>query len=264
MVFHDGDCYYYTGMSSVGDDNGTVGFIMVNTRDKSAKMYRMVGATEEAAMRSAEGKVQNMGYIATTPIPLNVSGVPTYFCTLKDNEGLVKQYAMLKIKDYSVVASDQSIMATKRAFINAVNSSGAAVDFGEDVYGYTVEGKISRINANIESGETYYYLILDDDTTKLFLVSYMVSEELPITREGDKVKISYMDEANGAINVVAFDNLEFTQEISEAQERLNKEQKNLIQSDDNHVIEVDPKKNEEIWENMSDEEKAELLKELPK
>ena len=40
-VYNEGDCFYYTGMSSVGKDNGTVGFIMVNTRDKSVVMYRM-------------------------------------------------------------------------------------------------------------------------------------------------------------------------------------------------------------------------------
>lgn len=258
-VYNEGDCYYYTGMSSVGKDNGTVGFVMVNTRDKSVKMYRMVGATEEAAMRSAEGKVQNMGYTATTPIPLLVSGIPTYFCTLKDNEGLVKQYAMLKIEDYSIVASDTTIMATKRAFINAVNNSGASVDFGNEAYGYTVEGKISRINSNIESGETYYYMVLDDDATKLFLASYTVSEELPITREGDRVKISYVDEANGTINIGSFDNLEFTQKISEGQQKLNEERQNLMDSQDNQIINVNPEANQAEWDSLSDEERAKLL-----
>lgn len=263
-VYNEGDCYYYTGMSSVGKDNGTVGFVMVNTRDKSVKMYRMVGATEEAAMRSAEGKVQNMGYTATTPIPLLVSGIPTYFCTLKDNEGLVKQYAMLKIEDYSIVASDTTIMATKRAFINAVNNSGASVDFGNEAYGYTVEGKISRINSNIESGETYYYMVLDDDSTKLFLASYTVSEELPITREGDRVKISYVDEANGTINIGSFDNLEFTQKISEGQQKLNEERQNLMDSQDNQIINVNPEANQAEWDSLSDEERAKLLEGIEK
>ncbi len=263
-VYNEGDCYYYTGMSSVGKDNGTVGFVMVNTRDKSVKMYRMVGATEEAAMRSAEGKVQNMGYTATTPIPLLVSGIPTYFCTLKDNEGLVKQYAMLKIEDYSIVASDTTIMATKRAFINDVNNSGASVDFGNEAYGYTVEGKISRINSNIESGETYYYMVLDDDATKLFLASYTVSEELPITREGDRVKISYVDEANGTINIGSFDNLEFTQKISEGQQKLNEERQNLMDSQDNQIINVNPEANQAEWDSLSDEERAKLLEGIEK
>lgn len=263
-VYNDGECYYYTGMSSVGEDDGTVGFIMVNTRDKSTKMYRMVGATEEAAMRSAEGKVQNMGYKATTPIPLNVSGIPTYFCTLKDDEGLVKEYAMLKIEDYSIVSSGSTIMETKRAFINAVNNSGTSVDFGDEAYGYTLKGTVTRIGSNLESGDTYYYMIIDDDPNRLFLASYMISEELPITREGDVVEISYVDESNGTINIVAFDNIAFAQELSPEQEKLNEESKNLINDPENGIIEVNPEVNEDVWDNLTDEEKAKLLNGLQK
>lgn len=266
-VYNDGDCYYYTGMSSVGKDNGTVGFIMVDTRDKSVKFYKMAGATEEAAMKSAEGKVQNMGYSATEPIPLNVSGIPTYFCTLKDNEGLVKQYSLLNIEDYSIVAVGDSIAETERSYINAMNNVGVKVDFGDgEVYGYTKEGIVSRIGSNIENGETYYYFILDNDTTKLYLASYTVSEELPITREGDRVNISYLDESNGSINVASFDNLDFYQTISDKQEEYDKEkeEKNLVNNPNNNIINVEPKKDQAIWDSLTDEEKAKLLENLEK
>lgn len=265
-VYNDNDCYYYTGLSSAGNDEGTVGFIMVNTRDKSSKLYRMVGATEAAAMRSAEGIVSDMGYSATTPIPLNISGIPSYFCTLKDAEGLVKKYAMLKIEDYSIVASGSTIMETKRSFINAVNNSGASIDFGNEAYGYTLTGIVTRIGSNIEGGNTYYYMILDDDETRLFLASYMISEELPITREGDKVEVSYVDEANGTINIVSFNNIAFSQKISSSQEDLNKEQENnnLINNPEHGIIQVNPEENEKAWNNLTDEEKAKLLEGLEK
>ena len=265
-VYNEGKCYYYTGMSSSGADEGTVGFVLVNTRDKSVIYYKMAGATEAAAMRSAEGKVQDMGYIATEPIPLNISGVPAYFCTLKDSEGLIKAYAMLKIEDYSIVATGNSIMEAKRAFLNAVNMSGAGVDFGkgDNVFGYTIKGIITRIGFNIESGETYYYMILNDDESKLYLASYTVSEELPISREGDEVEIAYTDEANGTINIVSFDNVKFSQKISQKQEELNKKQEaeNLIQSEDTTITEVAPEKQQKKWEDLSDEEKAKLLEKL--
>jgi len=254
-------------MSSVGKDNGTVGFIMVNTRDKSVKFYKMAGATEDAAMKSAEGKVQNMGYSATEPIPLNISGIPTYFCTLKDNEGLVKQYSLLNIEDYSIVAVGDSIAETERSYINAMNNVGVKVDFGDgEVYGYTKEGIVSRIGSNIENGETYYYFILDNDTTKLYLASYTVSEELPITREGDRVNISYLDESNGSINVASFDNLDFSQTISDKQEEYDKEkeEKNLVNNPNNNIINVEPKKDQAIWDSLTDEEKAKLLENLEK
>ena len=208
-VYNDGNCYYYTGLSSSGSDNSTVGFIMVNARSKSSKLYRMVGATEAAAMSSAEGKLQDMEYLSTTPIPLNISGVPTYFSTLKDVEGLIKAYAMVNIEDYSIVATGSSILEARRAYINAVNNAGKNIDFSGKNSGSTeLTGVISRIGSNNESGNTYYYLILNNDMSKLYLASYSISEELPISIVGDRVTVSYTDDSGTSINLVQFDNLD--------------------------------------------------------
>ena len=207
-VYNEGSCYYYTGLSSVGRDNGTIGFILVNTRTKESKLYRMVGATEEAAMSSAEGKVQNMGYKATTPIPLNVSGIATYFCTLKDSEGLVKSYALLSIEDYSIVETGSTVSEAKRAYINAINNSGKSVDFDSNLGDFSITGTISRIGSNIENGSTYYYMIINNDMSKLFIASYTISDELPVTSVGDQVTVTYVDEsATGSINLNSFDNI---------------------------------------------------------
>lgn len=262
-VYNDGDCYYYTGMSSVGKDEGTVGFVMVNTRDKSVTYYQMVGATESAAMESAKGIVQEKKYSATTPIPLNVSAIPTYFLTLKDKEGLIKSYAMINIEHYEVYGIGSTIMEAKRSYINSINTNGNNTAFSSDeAYGYTVKGKISRISANSESGNTFYYMILDDDRTKLYMASYTISEELPITREGDTVEISYIDESNGSINVVTFDNVDFSQEVSNDQAKKDEDKKTIIKDSDNKVIEVDPDEIEEKMNSLTPEEKAKLLKDF--
>lgn len=256
-VYNNGDCYYYTGMSSVGADQGTVGFVMVNSRDKSAIMYEMSGATEEAAMKSAEGEVTDMGYKATTPIPLNVSGIPTYFCTLKDpNEGLVKAYALINISNYDIANVADSIMEVKRAYINNVNTSNNTQALsGDETFGYSLEGIVTRLGSNIENGNTYYYMILNNNSNQIFLASYLLSEELPVTREGDKVKVSYVDEkATGAINIVEFDNMNFN---------LNESEKsNIIEMKENNITNVDPKVNQKVWENLTDEEKSKLLENL--
>ena len=89
-VYVDGDCYYFTGMTSVGSDNSCVGFIMVNTRNKKAYMSYMSGATENAAMNSAKDLVSDFGHKATEPLPLKVNGIPTYVMAMKDTKGLIK------------------------------------------------------------------------------------------------------------------------------------------------------------------------------
>ena len=104
MVYgEDNNAYWYTGLTSVGSDESTVGFALINTRTKKAVWYKQSGATENAAQNSAKGKVQEKGFSASSPIPYNINNIPTYVMTLKDNGGLVKMYAMVAIEDYTIV-----------------------------------------------------------------------------------------------------------------------------------------------------------------
>ena len=86
--------WVYTGITSVGQDNSNVGFVLMNQRTMETRYYEVSGAEEYSAMDSAKGRVQNLGYKATFPLLINVSGQPTYFMALKDDAGLVKCYAM--------------------------------------------------------------------------------------------------------------------------------------------------------------------------
>lgn len=258
-VYNNDDCYYYTGLTSYGSDNGTVGFLMINSRTKQVTRYSMAGATQEAAQSSAEGKVQNMRYTSSKAIPLNISSIPTYFMTLKDDEGLVKQYAFVNIEDYSIVGVGNSISDAKRNYISEITSVGNKSAISSEAYLYDLTGKVTRISSNVENGDTYYYLVIDGDNSKLFMASYDVSEELPITREGDKVSVSYIDDSNGVIDISKFDNLDFTQKISDDQ--IKKDGLN-DSNPTNDITKVDPKKNEDTWEKLTDEEKAKLFKNI--
>ena len=263
-VYNNGECYYYTGMTSVGNDDATTGFLMVNTRTKEAKFFQMAGATEESAQASAEGKIQEKGYNATLPVPINVQGIPTYFMTLKDKSGLIKAYAMVNIENYSIVATGESIDQVQQAYIDAMLANGNdAVIGSEEAYSYSVEGTVTRISANISGGNTVYYMIINGDTTKLYVAASKLSSELPITREGDNVKISYIDDSNGTVNVSKFDNLDFTQEKSEEQQQKDEQsaEEGVSEDDTNKIYEVDPEKSEKEWDSLTDEEKAKLLEE---
>ena len=263
-VYNNGECYYYTGMTSVGNDDATTGFLMVNTRTKEAKFFQMVGATEESAQASAEGKIQEKGYNATLPVPINVQGIPTYFMTLKDKSGLIKAYAMVNIENYSIVATGESIDQVQQAYIDAMLANGNDAVIGSDeAYSYSVEGTVTRISANISGGNTIYYMIINEDTTKLYVAASKLSAELPITREGDNVKISYIDDSNGTVNVSKFDNLDFTQEKSEEQQQKDEQavKGGVSEDDTNKIYEVDPEKSEKEWDSLTDEEKAKLLEE---
>ncbi|MFZ4724406.1 MAG: hypothetical protein ACOYMD_03095, partial [Paludibacter sp.] len=124
----DNEAYWYTGLTSVGADEATVGFVLVNTRNKKAIWYKQSGATEFAAQNSAKGKVQEKGFSASLPIPYNINNIPTYVMTLKDNGGLVKMYAMVAIEDYTIVGVGNTLREALMAYKNAFNTTGNKIN----------------------------------------------------------------------------------------------------------------------------------------
>lgn len=202
-----GNSYWYTGLTSVGSDEGTVGFVLVNTRNKKTIWYKQVGATEQAAMYSAMGKVQEKGYKSSFPITYNVNGVPTYVVSLKDQAGLIKMIGMVSVQDYSIVAVGNTLNECSRAYKNALNSAGN--DFGPQSTSqrYELRGKVERTASDNKNGETFYYLILEGYPQKIFIGTSAVSPELPVSQKGDSVVVSYDDSQPAIIDIVDLDNL---------------------------------------------------------
>ncbi len=62
--------------------------------------YNLASATEESARASAEGAVQEKAYKATFPILVNLNDKPLYIMGLKDNAGLVKEYALVDAVEF--------------------------------------------------------------------------------------------------------------------------------------------------------------------
>ena len=119
-IAKDDDVWMYTGVTSATGDNSIVGFVLVNQRTSESHFYSVAGATEDSAMQSAEGQVQNLRYQATFPILINVSNTPTYFMALKDDAGLVKKYAMVDIRSYQNVAVGDTVADTQKAYMSLI------------------------------------------------------------------------------------------------------------------------------------------------
>ena len=58
----------YTGVTSITGDQSNVGFVLMNQRTMETKFYEVEGATEESAMSSAEGQVQNLKIQSGIPV----------------------------------------------------------------------------------------------------------------------------------------------------------------------------------------------------
>ena len=201
----DNKSYWYTGLTSVGKDESSVGFVLVDTRTKQATFYKQSGATEFAAQKSAQGKVQEKGYYASLPIPYNINNIPTYVMTLKDKGGLVKMFAMVSIHDYTIVGVGNTMRETLMAYKNAYNMSGDTIKPDATTNKKTIKAEVTRIQNDVKNGNSFYYFTIQGES-KIFIGSSQLSNQLPITRVGDQVEITYDVDNEEVIDVSSFKN----------------------------------------------------------
>ena len=129
-IAKDDDVWVYTGVTSATADKSIIGFVLVNQRTQESHFYSVSGATEDSAMQSAEGQVQNLRYTATFPILINVSNQPTYFMALKDEAGLVKKFAMVDIQRYQNVAVGDTVADCQKQYEALLATNGVAASEG--------------------------------------------------------------------------------------------------------------------------------------
>ncbi|MCD7868014.1 MAG: CvpA family protein [Clostridiales bacterium] len=196
------DVYLYTGVTSAGNDESNVGFILVNQRTKDARYYNITGATEYSAMSSAQGAVQHLGYAATFPILLNISDEPTYFMSLKDSADLVKMYAMVNVSDYQITATGSSVAQCQANYEELLIENGIRVtdpvDVAEeeaDAETETVTGKITDIRSVVVGGNTIFYISLGNES--YYAVSAADDPDAVLCDVGDEVTITYYVEEEG-------------------------------------------------------------------
>ncbi len=186
----DDDVWVYTGVTSVSGDESNVGFVLMNQRTMETRYYSCAGAEEYSAMSSAEGQVQNLGYQATFPLLLNISGEPTYFLALKDAAGLVKKYAMVNIQRYQIVAIGDTVGECEKAYRALMRTNN--IGSGEDAAAQKQSGIISRMAQGVIDGNTHYYVILNGSDV---IYDVLLADFVEIVRykEGDRITLEYLE-----------------------------------------------------------------------
>lgn len=197
-VYNDNQVFHYTGLTSASSDEATVGFVFVNTKTKEVVRYNMSGATEVAAMESAEGIVQNFGYSATFPIPMNVYNEPTFLITLKDNKGLIKQYAFVNVSDFAIVGYGETIDKAYSDYGEKLQVDDTANYNETDII--TVRGTVDRINMSVLDGSSQYDIIINGE---LYTARYKTSNYLSLTEVNDEVVLELL-----GTTVIGFHNVE--------------------------------------------------------
>ena len=204
------DVYMYTGVTSISSDQSIIGFVLLNQRTKETKYYAISGALENTAMTSAEGAVQQYSYKATFPLLLNISGEPTYFMALKDSSDLVKMYAMVNVKQSTIVGTGTNLTQCTENYADELKRNGVNVEIDIDsmsendkseqneVKTKEISGTVTEIRSVVTGGETYFYIKLDSSNA-FYKVSVKDAEKVVILNIDDEVSFIVDETAKGDI-----------------------------------------------------------------
>ena len=199
IVIED-DVWFFTGVTSVTSDESNIGFIISNARTGEYKFYSVNGAEEYSAMNSAEGQVQEKGYVASFPSLINVSGKATYIMVLKDNAGLVKLYALVNVENYAIVATGTTQTEAKEKYVELLKQNGIIDEIPESEEPSTentkeIDIEVAKIQVYTVNGESVFYFTAIDG--QIYKQSIASDERVIIVKEGDKLKVKYEDSSEG-------------------------------------------------------------------
>ncbi len=199
-IAKDDDVWVYTGVTSATADNSIVGFVLINQRTAESHYYSVPGATEDSAMASAEGQVQNLRYTATFPLLINVANQPTYFMALKDSAGLVKKFAMIDIRRYQNVAIGDTVADCQKSYEQLLATNGVDTTDGIVLDTKHVSGTIVHMSQAVLEGNTHFYVKIDGDDG---LYDFALPGLLDIVGYGvgDRIQFNYLETDSSPIPV---------------------------------------------------------------
>jgi energy-coupling factor transporter transmembrane protein EcfT len=196
--------HVYSGLTSVGSDRSIVGFSLINLRTKEARFYQLGGADEYAAMSSAQGQVQHLGYVATFPVLINIEGVPTYFIALKDREELVKMYAMVAVTNYDAVGVAESVNQAYQAYVTRLTS----LNMIDTIIQPTNQKDITILSKDLVVIDGNTYVIFKDEVGDLYSFKLSLNLNALFIEPGSSVKITFNDLDTQVIEIIEIQILE--------------------------------------------------------
>ncbi len=215
------DLVWFTGHTSPSNaDQSMVGYSTMNTRTGEFIYYANVSGyyNENAALSNANSKVSNFeGYHGTQPVFYNLFGELSWVIPILSSNNELQRIAIVHAKTGNVILGETLDAALKEYRLwlsnNGITVSNVAASNNEDLI--TQSGTIARIATN--------YLILKEDHDHVFDLRFVTGVEKELSKEGDRVKISYerieristatstgtnVSSGTAAIEARAFDNLD--------------------------------------------------------
>ena len=189
VIMNEGELFYFTGLTSVGNDESTIGFVYANMQTKETKLFRFPGATEEAGMNKALTLIPQNNISVSFPIPLNVQNTPTYYILIKGEDGRILRHVYIKIQDLEFYTISE---ASK---LDAYNRYLAKLNEDDDIVTTAITGVIDDITSYVVDGNTVYWIEISDELYMINVANFTNAEmQYFISKDiGDTIEISIVD-----------------------------------------------------------------------
>ena len=201
----DGRCMFVTPMTSTSlNDNTMIGIVYTDARTGESTMYQVPGgATEEALTVAVNAAVSYKRWHASSQMVYeNIYGNLSALVPILSEGGNYQGLAIVETQNKRV-AYGTTPQEALREFERILASTPGPIESSAAAKEVRLESTVSRIGWDLtQNGKQYYFMVANSN------IMFMgTSNVLAITKEGDRVSISYMSNAKGMAPVVSFTNL---------------------------------------------------------
>ena len=190
-VYGQKECCYYSGLTSVGNDASTSGFILVNAKTGIGTFYKMSGIDENraaSAIQAHEWTAKYPSYEVGKAVMYNVGGLQTYYAPIISGRKIVG-HGFCYLKNVNVVGAGKTKEEAYAAYMRAYHMSMQQVSLPAD--GKDIAGEVLTVKKIRQEGSRYNFLFEEYNGKAFYAFSEIVPEARWIDKVGTKVKVSF-------------------------------------------------------------------------
>ncbi|MDO8599374.1 MAG: hypothetical protein Q7S02_04650, partial [bacterium] len=212
----DGEPYWVTGITSANpNDESLLQLVYVDSRTGKAVSYRASGGTEAAVLQAVDNEVKFKHQHATDPVLYNIAGTMAAITPILGESHTFQGVGIVRVDMMQTVVGD-SIHEAYGAYFRLLTSSGQQ-DIPEAAHArQELVGVVERFAREQGEQGTMYFLLLEG-TPHVFTGASTLSRELPLTRAGDEIAITYVATGQDIEPMLSFDNRAITLQRTTAQ-----------------------------------------------
>ncbi|MFO1442553.1 hypothetical protein KDN24_04815 [Bacillus sp. Bva_UNVM-123] len=192
----NGDMYYFTDFTSPKEGvDSMLGYSLTNSRTGKATYY--TGNQEESYMDSQgalqiiEKKFIEKKWKGQMPVIYNFYGEASWLTPVLDSNGFLQNYFIVSAANPEISVFGTTPKEALKLYKTALQRGGGTVDGSSKAEEKQVSGTVVRFYKEKSSEFTVISILLDNRQN--FIISSENSPMAIYLREGDKVKITYLD-----------------------------------------------------------------------